>query len=72
MNIIMTLIRRLTACFWHSRRCNIAGDKLQKFRYDRRQSDGDLTIMRKKCPNSYFKTTFRQLPSDFSATFIHR
>ena len=31
----MTLIRRLTACFWHSRRCNIVGAKLHKFRYDK-------------------------------------
>jgi len=44
----MTLIRRLTASFWRSCRCNIAGAKLQKFWYDRRRSDGDLTIIREK------------------------
>ena len=39
------LMWRLIAYFWHTLQCNISGPELQHFRYDRRRTDGDLTVM---------------------------
>jgi len=44
----MMLMRRLIAYFWHTLQINVAGPELQHFRYDRRRSDDDLTVIAQK------------------------
>ena len=39
------LMWHFLAYFWHTVRCNIPGPELQHFRYDRRRTDGDLTVI---------------------------
>jgi len=48
VNIFTMLMWCLIAYFRHTLQCSISGPELQHFRYDRRRTDGDLTVMARK------------------------